>query len=90
VRLEGACLNQVNHNSIFLKTVYSFSQCLHLGFVTSVMSLQLFSITILIKQNIVRFEVLTAVTMKNTIFWDVMPCNLAEVQECFGEMSVNF
>jgi hypothetical protein len=24
----------------------------------------------------VRFEVLTAVTVKNTIFWDVMPCNL--------------
>jgi hypothetical protein len=22
----------------------------------------------------VRFEVLTAVTMKNVVFWDVMPC----------------
>jgi hypothetical protein len=33
------------------------------------------------KQNIiyVRFEILTAVTTRITVFWDVTPCNLAEV-----------
>jgi hypothetical protein len=25
-------------------------------------------------QNLVRFEVFTAVTMKNGVFWDVPPC----------------
>jgi hypothetical protein len=29
-----------------------------------------------IAQNSVRFEVFTAMTMKNAIFWDVMPCLL--------------
>jgi hypothetical protein len=26
--------------------------------------------------NVVRFEVFTAVTMKNSVFWDVTPCGL--------------
>jgi hypothetical protein len=26
------------------------------------------------KQNFVRFEVLTTATMKNAVFWDVAPC----------------
>jgi hypothetical protein len=26
------------------------------------------------KQNFLRFEVSTAVTMKNGVFWDVTPC----------------
>jgi hypothetical protein len=37
----------------------------------------LISITVLILQlffNVVRFEVFTAVTMKNCVFWDVTPC----------------
>jgi hypothetical protein len=25
--------------------------------------------------NVVRFEVFTAVTMKNAVFWDVAPCS---------------
>jgi hypothetical protein len=31
-----------------------------------------------------RFEVLTAVTMKNTILWDVMTYSLVEVYQNFG------
>jgi hypothetical protein len=30
------------------------------------------------------FEVLTAVTMNSTVFWDVMPCSLLEVHRSFG------
>jgi hypothetical protein len=30
-----------------------------------------------------RFQVLMAVSMKMTAFWDIMPCNLAEVDQCF-------
>jgi hypothetical protein len=28
--------------------------------------------------HLVRFEVLTAVTMKNGVFWDVMPCGVCK------------
>jgi hypothetical protein len=54
----------------------------------------------------VRFQVLTAVSMKTTVFWDVALCSLVEVYRRFGgpccliallmetgsasEMSVNF
>jgi hypothetical protein len=31
----------------------------------------------------VRFEILTAVTMKSIIFWGVIPCILIEVELCF-------
>jgi hypothetical protein len=34
------------------------------------------------KFNSVRFEVLMAVSMKKTIFWDVTPCDLVEVYRC--------
>jgi hypothetical protein len=34
----------------------------------------------------VGFEVLTAVTMKSTVFWDVMPCSLVQVYWCFWSM----
>jgi hypothetical protein len=30
-----------------------------------------------------RFEVLTAASMKMTVFWDVAPCSLVEVYRCF-------
>jgi hypothetical protein len=33
----------------------------------------------------VRFEVFTAVTVKNDVFWDVAPCRSC-VNRCFGEM----
>jgi hypothetical protein len=31
----------------------------------------------------VRFEVFTAVTMKNAVFWDVTPCGSCK-NRCFG------
>lgn len=31
-----------------------------------------------------RFRVPIAMTMKNANFWDVMPCNLAEVNRCLA------
>jgi hypothetical protein len=34
----------------------------------------------------VRFEVLMAVIMKDTVFWDVMLCSVLEDYLCFGEM----
>jgi hypothetical protein len=30
------------------------------------------------------FEVLTAVVMKSTIFWDIMPCSLLKANRHFG------
>jgi hypothetical protein len=33
----------------------------------------------------VRFEVFTAMTMKNAVFWDVMPCGSYK-NRCFGGM----
>jgi hypothetical protein len=33
----------------------------------------------------VGFEVLTTVTIKSTVFWDVMPCCLVEFQQRFGK-----
>jgi hypothetical protein len=36
-----------------------------------------------ISLNYVRFEVFTAVTMKNGVFWDVMPCGPCK-NRCFG------
>jgi hypothetical protein len=32
----------------------------------------------------VGFEVLTAVVMKSTIFWDITPCSPLSVNRCFG------
>jgi hypothetical protein len=32
----------------------------------------------------VGFEVLTALTVKSTIFWVVMPCSSVQVEWCFG------
>jgi hypothetical protein len=32
----------------------------------------------------VGFEIITAVTMKRSIFWDIMPCSLLKVNQCFG------
>jgi hypothetical protein len=34
--------------------------------------------------RIIEFEVLTAVTMKSAIFWDIMPRNLVEIHGLFG------
>jgi hypothetical protein len=34
----------------------------------------------------VGFEVLTTVVMKNTIFWDIMPCSPLSVNRRFGEI----
>jgi hypothetical protein len=35
------------------------------------------------RNSIIRFEVFMAVTMKNAIFWDVMPCGSCNNQ-CYG------
>jgi hypothetical protein len=32
----------------------------------------------------IRFEVLTAVVMKSSIFWDITPCSPLNVNNCFG------
>jgi hypothetical protein len=37
----------------------------------------------------VKFEVFTAVTMKNRVFWDVTPCGSCK-NRCFGGTSVVF
>jgi hypothetical protein len=37
------------------------------------------------KYILVRFEVFTAVTMKNGVFWDVMPCGFCKNRR-FGGM----
>jgi hypothetical protein len=34
--------------------------------------------------QLVRFEVLTAVIMKDTVFWNVTPCSLVEVYQRSG------
>jgi hypothetical protein len=33
----------------------------------------------------VRFEVLTAVVMMNSVFWDIVPCNPVNVNLRFGK-----
>jgi hypothetical protein len=38
---------------------------------------------LLVKANPVRFEVFTAVTMKNGVFWVVTPCGSCK-NRCFG------
>jgi hypothetical protein len=38
--------------------------------------------------NFVTFEVLTAVNMKITVFWAVMPCSLEIRFQYFGETSI--
>jgi hypothetical protein len=32
----------------------------------------------------VAVEILTAVDMKNSVFWDVLPCSPVKVNQCFG------
>jgi hypothetical protein len=38
----------------------------------------------------VGFEVLAAVVMKSTIFWDITPCSPLKVNRRFGGKSVDF
>jgi hypothetical protein len=33
--------------------------------------------------NVVRFQVLTAASMKFTVFWDVMPCSEVDIDRRF-------
>jgi hypothetical protein len=47
-------------------------------------------VTISNKVPCVGFEVFTAVTMKNAIFWDVAPCRSCEMYRRSSETSVNF
>jgi hypothetical protein len=35
--------------------------------------------SLLYKEKQVRFEVLTAMSMKMTVFWDVTPCSLVDI-----------
>jgi hypothetical protein len=49
---------------------------LHGGFLT------IFSV-VMRSWLLVRFQVVTAVSIKMTVFWDVAPCSLAEVYQCF-------
>jgi hypothetical protein len=36
------------------------------------------------KGHCVQFEVLAAVVIKNTVFWDITPCRLLSVNRRFG------
>jgi hypothetical protein len=45
--------------------------------------------SLIISQKLVRFEVFTAVTMKNVVFWDVTPCGSCKNRR-FGEPSASF
>jgi hypothetical protein len=36
------------------------------------------------RENYIRFEVLTAVVMKSTVFWDITPCGPLLVNRRFG------
>jgi hypothetical protein len=36
------------------------------------------------RECLLRFEVLTAVNMKITVFWDVIPCRLVNIYKYFG------
>jgi hypothetical protein len=47
---------------------------------------QLDGVTSTRKNVFVRFEVLTAVVMKSTIFWDITPCSPLKVNRRFGGM----
>jgi hypothetical protein len=38
------------------------------------------------KIEFVGFEVLTAVVMKTSVFWDITLCRPLKIYECFGEM----
>jgi hypothetical protein len=40
--------------------------------------------------GLVRFQVLTAVSMKMTAFWDIAPSSLVEADRRFRGASVNF
>jgi hypothetical protein len=37
------------------------------------------------RYNILRFEIVGAETMNSTIFWDVTPCSLVEVDQHFEQ-----
>jgi hypothetical protein len=37
----------------------------------------------------VRFEVVTMMSRKNAVFWDVMPCSVEEICRRLGQTSVN-
>jgi hypothetical protein len=39
------------------------------------------------KDSVVGFEVLTAVVMKSSVFWDITPCSLLKVNELLGGTS---
>jgi hypothetical protein len=43
----------------------------------------------LVSYKDVRFEIFTAVTMKNGVFWDVTPCGSCK-NRSFGELSDSF
>jgi hypothetical protein len=36
--------------------------------------------------SLVRFQIFTAASMKTAVFWDVVPCSLAETDLRFGAM----
>jgi hypothetical protein len=38
----------------------------------------------------IEFEVFRMVTMKNTVFWDMMLCNQVEDQQCLRGILMNF
>jgi hypothetical protein len=45
--------------------------------------LQLYEENMKVGSVLVRFQVLTATSIKMTVFWGVSPCNLVETDRCF-------
>jgi hypothetical protein len=59
---------------VVLLPVYAFRYRLNLAL----------RITVTCIINSVRFEVFTAVTMKNAVFWDVAPCGSCKIRRSGG------
>jgi hypothetical protein len=73
-----------HHFSIGTKTVITFTKVIHRSpFVSNPLKYQK-AHAFLLAKKCVGFEVLTAVVMNSTIFWDIMPCSPLSVNRRFG------
>jgi hypothetical protein len=66
-------------NNLYLSTTYTAS---HLRLLFNIQRLENF--TALIYMYSVRYEVLTAVVMKSSVFWDITRCSPLKVNVRFG------
>jgi hypothetical protein len=74
------------HYSLFLLlNISEITRCIHLQGKLVICFINYIEILkYLISFNFVRFEVLTAVTMKNAVFWDVMSCDSCKIRRFRG------